>query len=298
MTLPSPVVLQPSWRTAPLGIRFWDDAAASDRVDDLQVQASPVKPSFAAPATAIRSPGGCYVLSGLRGLHDFEFSAGAPADFSGAQSRSYRVEVTDPRGRFLPFEFEAAPTAGLYRLPCTPLASPHRDVGRHVPLFSAPQRPVPQTVAVVRAQLMTAGPAPPAPVRCALLAVSSGGVELGLGLSDEQGCVAVMFAHPAPNPAHRVPASPPPSPPPPPVERFAWDIDLKVYYDKSGNTARSRPRLCDVLAQLTLPPLRLLSGLSPPAELGPQRLEYRQPLILRSPGLPAELSSFVFVDIA
>src|SRR5688572_22349470 len=190
-------------RTAPLGLRFWDVAAATSVVDGLQVEVY----LRTRPATRWRvlpNRSAVYVAHHLPGMRAFEFDEADPAqavwqnlaDASPSLVAGYRIEVRDPQGRFLPLAFDAQlPARGLLALPAPWLSPPSGliDAGAAtsppmiapIPLFSAPGRPVPEPLAVVRAQLRQAGAAGPA--AWALLEARVDDVTVGFGMADREG---------------------------------------------------------------------------------------------------------------
>ena len=107
-------VLEKLVRHAALGLRFWDVAAGSSAVHGLLVEVvSRSNPN--ARTVAQPNPSGVYVAHGIPGLRDFEFSAADFATLWSAVTRAYRVEVSDPLGRFLPMGFDAdLPMRGLF----------------------------------------------------------------------------------------------------------------------------------------------------------------------------------------
>ena len=197
-----------------------------------------------------------------------------------------------PQQRYLPFAFEASPARGILKLPCA-LSSPARpQFERGLPLFSSPSRDLSIPAAVVYAQLAEIGTGRAA--SWALLAAEIDGQEVGLGLADAEGRVAIFF--PYPQPPHLAVTSPPT-----PAERFVWQVSVRAYYlpRAVGTAAPARADLCEVLAQLDHP-RRVLDLQSPPQELLPQRLDYRLPLTLRSadPAPGGAVSSLLFIEIA
>jgi hypothetical protein len=296
-------VLERVQRHAPLGIRFWDTAAATSSIDGLEVGVFPrTRPQARTRALVNRS--GVYVALGLVGLRDFEFNDVEPAELWSVATRSYRVEVRDPRGRFLPTAFDAdLPMRGL----CTwraPWFSPPRAVSlpgeagsppqlliERIPLFSAPQRSVPEPLAVVYAQLRESGADRAA--AWALLTASIDGEVRGLGLADREGRIAVMFPY----------AEPPRSTlnsPPSARNDFRWQVGLEAYYS-IGSPQVAAPAIPDlgfVLSQLDAPRELLGSTLSPTLPLPALPLEYRVPLSARTEATPTGATSFLFVSTA
>jgi hypothetical protein len=290
------VELERVQRHALLGMRFWDTAAATSSIEGLEVEVFPrARPRARTRARINRS--GVYVAQDVAGLRELEFADPEPWS---AALRPYRVEVHDPRGRFLPIAFDAdLPARGLFTWRA-PWYSPPRAISlpgeagsppqlliEKIPLFSAPQRPLPEPLAVVYAQLRESGADRPA--AWALLTASIDGEVRGLGLADEEGRVAVMFPYPEPP---RMSLSSPPEA----RSDFRWLVDLQAYY-RTGSPPAAAPGIPDlgsVLSQLELAPRPLLgSTLSPAAPLPVLPLEYRVPLTARS---EAGASSFLFVS--
>jgi hypothetical protein len=296
-------VLERVQRHAPLGLRFWDTAAASSSIDGLEVDVFPrARPQVRTRASVNRS--GVYAALGVVGLRGFEFSDAEPADLWSVATRPYRVEVRDPLGRFLPIAFDAdLPVRGPYTWRAPWFSPPHAislpgEAGsppqlmiERIPLFSTPQRLVPEPLAVVYAQLRESGAD-----RAAAWALVSAGVDgdvRGLGLADSEGRVAVMF--PYPEPPRMTLSSPPPA-----RNDFRWQVELQAYYGvASPPVAPSEiPDLGLVLSQLDMPRDLLGSTLSPAMPLPALPLEYRVALSARTGATPTGPSSFLFVSTA
>ncbi|MDX6477111.1 MAG: hypothetical protein QOH95_2622, partial [Gaiellaceae bacterium] len=118
---------------APLGVRLLDPATSRPFADGLVVQA--------AGRRLVANRSGVFVLIGVPGLGLAERGAGDEAYWADPPARTtVTVEVDDPRGRFLPFSFEAElPARGAFELAC---GSP-ADVDGPIVLFSSAARPVP-----------------------------------------------------------------------------------------------------------------------------------------------------------
>ena len=291
-------------RNSGLGLRFWDVARATSVADGLRVEVYPrANPRVRARAVANRS--GIYVVHQLPttapppGPRDFETSDLDPQDLWPATTHAYRVEVSDPSGRFLPLVFDAdLPARGLFSWlapwisPPQPVALPGEDgsppaplIGR-VPLFSAPSRPVPDPLAVLYAQLRESGTGRDA--AWCLLTVTIAGAVCGIGLADEQGRVAVIF--PYPEPPRRSLASPPEA-----RDDFSWTLELRAFWrtaSPSGPPA-AMPDLADVLGSQSDERTVMTSTTSPPE---PLRLTYREPLTARTAGTTGADASLLFVS--
>jgi len=258
---------------------------------------------------------GVYVAQAVAGLYDragspnsarelFEFSDADPAELWSVATRPYRVEVQDPLERYLPVAFDAdLPVRGLYtwraRWFSPPRAislpgeagSPPQLMIERIPLFSAPQRPLPEPLAVVYAQLRESGADRAA--AWALVSASIDGEVRGLGLADGEGRVAVMFPYPEPP---RIALSSPPAA----RNDFRWHVELEAFYHV-GSAQVAPPEIPDlglVLSQLDMPRELLGSTLSPALPLSALPLEYRVPLSARTEATPAGPSSFLFVSTA
>jgi hypothetical protein len=306
--MPTIEVLQ---RNAAIGLRFWDMAAATSAVDGLRVEIFPRR-NPNARKRALPGPSGIYVAHNVSGLRDFEFEASAPSDPVDAPWRraldasppiaaGYRVEVSDPQGRFLPIAFDAElPARGVSNwlapwisppqpiaLPGASVASPQMLIER-IPLFSAPSRPVPEPLAVVYAQLRDTDSGQAA--GWSLLAVNIDGIPVGLGMADAQGRVAVMFPYPEPP---RAPLFSPPEA----RSDFRWVVDLTAFCTPASPTvaAPDIPDLAEVLGQLAAP-CTVIDAMSSPAAL--RRLEYRVPMTAKTEGQPEADASWLLISTA
>jgi hypothetical protein len=301
-------VIERVTRNAPLGVRFWDVAAGTTAVDGLRVEVFP-RSNPRARTLAVPNRGGVYVAHALPaaapapsppGMTEraWEFSDAEPAELWAAAARPYRVEVRDPRGRFLPCAFDAElPARGLltwlapWLSPPRPIAlpgesgSPPRPMLERIPLFSSPSRPVPDPLAVVRAHLREQGSRREA--AWCLLGVSIDGAPRGLGLADEHGRVAVIFPYPEP-PRRRLAS------PPEPRNDFTWQVELAAFAAPASPPGPV-PELADlarVLGGLETPRAVVESVTSPGA---PLRLAYRQELTVRTAGAAGEDASYLAI---
>lgn len=292
-------VLERLARNAALGLRFLDIANGSTVIEGLKVELF-LRANPHARTAALPNPSGVYVAHKVPGLRDFEFQDVVnAADLWPAAVKPYRVEVSDPYGRYLPIAFDAdLPARGIFTWlapwlsppqpvahPVTP-GSPPQLMLEHVPLFSAPSRPLPDPLAVLYAELREQ--ASGAEAAWFALGVSIDGAARGLGLADERGRVAVMF--PYPEPPRMSLASPPEA-----RNDFTWEVALTAY-----GLGPSPPRppgvfaeLADVLAALATPRNVVESNASPSL---PLRLTYRQALIARTAGTVGADASFLFVS--
>lgn len=292
-------VIQRLARNAALGLKFWDVAAAAPVAGGLLVEVFPrARPSSRSVAHVNRS--GVYVAHRLAGLRDFEFRDAEPEVLWATATHPYRVEVRDSSGRFLPISFDAdLPARGLFTWrapwlsPPQPIVlpgeagSPPQLLLERVPLFSAPSRPMPDPLAVVRAQLREIGTRREG--AWSLLGVAIDGRTQGLGLADRHGRVAVIF--PYPEPPRMSLASPPEA-----RNDFTWELELTAFMPplpSPPSPVPTIPDLAEVLGALTTPRgLELGSG-SPAA---PLRLGYRQELTARTAGMSGADASYLWIS--
>jgi len=297
-------VLERVSRNAPLGLRFWDVAGATSTVYGLRVEVF-ARDNPHARTLVPMNPSGTYVAHQLPlvppppDVRAFEFSDADPDVLWAGPTRAYRVEVSDPEGRFLPIAFDTdLPSRGLVTFrapwlsPPQPVALPSEPGSpaplliERVPLFSAPSRPVPQPLAVVYAQMREQGTGRDA--SWALLTVAVDGLVRGVGLADAQGRIAVMF--PYPEPPRQSLASPPEA-----RNDFTWQLALTAFWTSTSPPAAVPviPDLADVFGFLLTPRTVIESTVSPAA---PLRLTYREPLTARTAGPVGADASLLFVS--
>lgn len=297
-------VLERISRNAALGLRFWDVAGMTSIVDGLRVEVFP-RGNATARARLSINRSGIYAAHHLPlvppppDIRAFEFSDAEPDVLWTGPTRPYRIEVTDPEGRFLPIAFDAdLPLRGLltFRAPWlsppqavslpTDPGSPPALLIERLPLFSAPSRPVPHPLAVVYAQLRdrTTG----RDLAWTPLTVAIDGLVRGVGLSDSQGRVAVMF--PYPEPPRQSLASPPQA-----RNDFTWQLALTAFGSVSSPATEvpAIPDLADVFAALSTP-RPVIESLESPAL--PLRLSYREALTARTAGAAGPDASLLFVS--
>jgi hypothetical protein len=282
---------------APVALRVVDVATGAAVADGLDIN---ITPRFGGrPQQAIVNTSGIWSAHGVSGLHGYEFGSADDIAARRAARRPFRVTINDPGGNFLAVAFDAdLPSDGFFVEVAAPSSPPLTSLAEWplppgvagVPLFSAPSRAVPGSLAVLRAELREAGTERPA--AAALLAASVDGTNRGLGLADQLGRVLVLF--PYPEPAGRAMSSPPAA------TVFRWSVELTAFYipRAAGTAAADVPDLAAVLAQLAAPPQRLLASVgSPTVALGPLLLDDRGPLVVRS-GLAPPLSPYLYLDAA
>lgn len=272
------IVLQRVSRVTPLGIRFWDDATARVISDGLVVDVYPAgEPELRVSARPNRI--GIFVVPRLPGPRDpdFEFGAGDVGFWQQLQPRPHVIEVSDRNGHFHPFTIDQPlPVQGLAIPPCLPPSSPPIDA---VPIFSTPSRPVPEGMAVLRADLMARVPGrtDPVPASWALVEAHVAGQPPVRGMADREGRVAVIFPYPEPVASPARPMSPP-FPPGQSLRDQEWAVRLDVFYDPIA-PAPLVPDLCRTLNQGAA---MLWADSSASRPLPDQTLRYGQELIVRN----------------
>lgn len=246
-------------RTAPLGLRFWDDLTGRVVGDGLVVTAYPPdSPLRRTEAVVNRS--GVYVLNGLPGLREVEFGNGDDDFWNAPPGRAiFKIEVVDTFRRFQPFLMTIeAPVKGIVGSAeaggdSPPGASPG------IPLYSTASRSVPAAMAVLRADLRewkTGGDHEGEPARWALVEARMAGRLVARGIADDRGSVALLFAYPAPvtHPLGSPPVISPPGAEGPALRDQQWTIELSASFDKLSPEppapgSPALPELTEVLAQ-------------------------------------------------
>jgi hypothetical protein len=235
----------------PLGIRFWDPARETQVTDGLIVTARPPGMQHAT-IRAFRTASGVYAFQGLPGLHAVEYPT-EERDLvqSPLVPTRFIIEVVDAQRRFLPAAFGVdVPYLGVF-----PTETLSRPLGKRPPgfyLFSSPTRPVPSSLAVVRAQLVELVDAmTQRPAAHAVLEITLPNQKRVYGVADERGCAAVLFPYP---PFTGVPgiSSPPGSPPV--VRQQGWEVEIHIRY---------APATLSVPVGSTIPDLRSIFQQAP-----------------------------------
>jgi hypothetical protein len=290
-------VLERRSLVCPFGVRFWDSVTRTSIGDGLRVTARPaLGGSGTLDREAILTRSDVFAFHNLPGLRGEESGQGDADYWDEIEGhpmgrKSFVVEVNDRFGRFLPFTFTAEmPHRRLFQFnpilsPLSPLAPPQSgELG--VPLFSAPARPIPGGMAVVRAQITTFPANDPAPFALVeIQAKSANGPTVSVhGVADLQGGVAVIFAYPELPP----PASfgSPSAGEGQALSSREWTVSVRIFWGPVLSNG-GLPDLADVL--FTQPERVVLGGTSPAQPLAPQTLRFGRDLILRS-GQGADLS--------
>jgi hypothetical protein len=182
----------------PLGIRFVDPATNTIVGDGLSVEAYPVQNSERR-VSAVPNRSGVWAFHGLPGLRGFEYGTDDEQRWAPElPKRSFTIETVDALGRFLPCTFEAdAPVRVLSA--SNEFPSPPSFTFRNVPLFSSPARPVPGSLAVVRAQIFKGEDNTPAAWTLVEVGTSVlGRTVTAQGVADTEGRLVLIFPYPEP----------------------------------------------------------------------------------------------------
>jgi hypothetical protein len=268
-----------------LGIRFRDTATRQVVAAGLRVSATPAGAAAGTePVTAQANRSGVWTFHGLRNLRAFELGTEEfPEERSPLGPPTFRIEVQDAEGRFLPCAFNAtASPKGLFQFTLD-LSPPWQ--GNDVPLFSAPSRPVPPGCAVIRASLVATLPNKPVePASWALLQASATvrnrrvQAVQALGIADRQGNVAIMF--PWPELVTLAVGSPPGGLH---LAEQGWPFEFTGWHDFAV-AASEFADLEAILSRLARSPDTLATKLSPLETLTHATLKYGRELVLPENG--------------
>lgn len=243
--------------TCPLGLRFADAGTHAPVLEGLRAQAWAGE--FAdRKIDAVRTPGGILAFHGLPGLRSLENSSAQDPWNPLPETRKFRLEVTDELARFLPCRFDVeAPARGLAHF--AGAGSPPWSEDGAVPLFSVPSRRAP-SLAVVRAELLELASGNPAAWAFVEAVYQSGGVQhIVRGLSDERGCLALMFPFPEGQARGFGGSSPPSGPALPPQQ---WTLSLHFFH-RFPSANEPIPKTADFSQHLHQPPAEATLMASP-----------------------------------
>jgi hypothetical protein len=278
----------------PLGVQFVDDFSGVPVGSGLEVWTWPEgAPSLRVP---LRPAGSAmYAAHRLPGFRDFERGDGDDRFWTrrlAEPKRRFVVEARDLDARFLPMQVRVdLPAFGAARPFCSEMLPENRR--STVPLFSASTRPLPASVAVVRAELYDKSRQGPA--AWAVVEGRFNGRTIARGMSDRAGRLALLFAYPEPQASWASPpmaVTSPAAAPMVPLAEQQWSIDLAVHYDRTllqpdvrtGGDAtaaiREAPDLCDALGQARA--AFLADQASPSLELAGTTLRYGEANVLRT----------------
>lgn len=253
-----------------LGYRFLD--AATDRPVSGRLRVTARSSGGGRAVEAYRTASGAYAFGLLPGLRAYSY----PGDETPPAPRELWVEIVDLEGRFLPVSHRVT-------VPRDAGSPPGGSALVEFYLFSAPSRPVPPGVAVVRADLVEplAGPAP-APAAHAVVEVEVGGAT-HFGVADAAGRAVVFL----PYPAVSVTLSGSPPSGESSLGSQVWDATVRVRYEPGARRTRPGsdvPELASLFAQ------GLATWGSPPSLERPAVLRYGDDLVLRSGDGPLAIS--------
>lgn len=277
----------------PLGLRFRDAATQAFVSEGLLVEARWPDDPYAQdprrrwPAQPNRS--GVFAFHHLPGLRSFEQRRedGSPAR-PVPTPRSFLVEVSDTRGRFLPCQF--AVTAPELVLPGSgEISSPPSAPWRVVDLYSAPGRSVPGGCAVVRSDLAEWETRRPA--AWALVEISTPIRERWVrarGLSDRDGHLTLIFPYPETVDVLTSPVGGPKL-----LSEQSWPLQFQVWHTfapEPGVRADLDPLLARIESEA---PDTLLVSTSPPEEFSGADLFLGRELVVPAAGLGESRQLFI-----
>jgi hypothetical protein len=259
-------------RVTPIGARFFDAVEQAIISEGLVVSMWGLNGSTKRQEAVVNHTG-VFVVRGLRGLHEAETGKGDKDYWDHVLTKSYGLEMTDHRRRFLPYWFEAdAPTRGFVGLTC---GSPPPDTEAGLPLYSAPSRSVAGHYAAVRADLWDVQHDCPAAWAYAELTAKN--VLICKGMADGKGKLGMFFAYPEVE--DQFPGSPLQTGVAP--RNQSWDVHLTIRY-RFKEPVPDIPNLCgDVLGQ---PQVQVWQQRGPNVELTTVTLRIGQELILKTMG--------------
>ena len=287
-------VIETVQRATPLAVAFYDPLTDAAITDGLAVIARP-SAHTGSFRRAVTTPGGVHVVSGIRAMHDIEFSRVGPGeraepfddDLPSASTVDIDVVVEDRFRRFLTTVMRlAAPRRGVVTAAdalegCAALVM---SVPDDTPMFlmSSPHRSIPASTAVVRACLRRHSDLEPAAP--AVLTVECAGI-VTVGVADEHGNVAVPFAYPS------FDGSALPSPPAgahgTPTTDQQWPVEIGVRWepdqlDVATPAGIDVPRVHAVFCQRS--GTVFADDVGPDAPSLASTLEYGVPLVLQTTG--------------
>jgi hypothetical protein len=266
--------------TCALGLRFLDVATGAsvgaDVAMELLNRTSLGLHAEAWPVNAPRqktigtvTPSGVVAFHGLPGLRDLEKSSAKDPWDDSPPPRDFQIEVIDKLGRFLPCTFTVtAPQRGLAHF-AEDGSPPWIEAGA-VPLFSAPSRPIPGAIAVVRAELRDLATDKPAAWALVEASYSSGGSQqTARGLADDAGRVLLMFAYPE---GQRRPFGASPSGNTRSLSDQEWNIKLAFFHEPNVAVEKA----ADYGRRLAQPAAAAAGGPSPLTVLTEATLRFAQ----------------------
>ncbi len=270
-------VLETVSLVAPLGVRFWDTALQRPAEDGLTVTLNPEsQPGRKQGATSGKS--GVYSFHKAPGLARMEYGSGdAPWWSANTGVLPFVLEVTDPLGRYLPYQVRLRlPNRGLFGLNTSPPQISLTPDSTWLPMFSAPARNLDTTLAVARGSVEDTITGRPASF--ALMEVRVDSIT-AYGMADGRGVVSVFF--PFPEPRNMGLGSPFGGRTP--LTEQNWTVSVRLLFGYPASV-QEVPDLTSVLSQPTAAVWRDNSLSSPFSQA---TLQFQQELVLRSLDAPS-----------
>lgn len=287
-------------RYTPLGFRFWDAATDARVATPLAVrvwlQDDPRQQAAGDPTV-----GGNIAVHNIPGLRAIEREGIPPGTPPGSlPTETYVVQVDDPERRFLPISFRVdlpRVERGFFTIHRDD--SPPEDRPPGIFLFSAPERPVPTTLAVVRVSLRRTDTGGPAAFAALFVELDDGGSDpdgrLWAGISDANGNAQILFPYP------RVEFVPRGSPPGEgsALANYTWPLRVRVQYapDHLDTPPGAQvPELRSIFSQANA---TLIPDASAPSTDAPDMaltLRYRRPGVVQTANQPPADRGFLLVQ--
>ena len=271
-------VLERLTRVTPLGVRLLDAATGSFVTDGITADAYPrVDPERRTRALVNRSS--VFVFNRLPGMNEVERGAGDEAYWAAQVPRyPFVLEVQDAQSRFLPFTLDVLlPVRRLltfgFGSPLGSPLSPPSSADRWLPIFSSPSRPLPDGMAVLRAEIVYLDGTTQRPAAWALVEARGPGQPLATGMADAGGRVFLPLAYPKPIVVLGSPATPRV-----PITAQTWPIDVTVRFARAA-TVSAMPNLT---AALTQPAATAWSDTAQTTPLTQATLRFGRDLVLAS----------------
>jgi hypothetical protein len=240
-------VMEHVTRVTPLGLRMRDTATGSFVSWGLVAELAPAgQPDRRSVGIVNRADVFCF--QNLPNLRDIEFGAGDAAYWAAQTPRyPFVLSVRDTAQRFQPFTLNVLlPARRLLGMAInSPLTSPltvqTASSIESLPLFSAPARPAPDGMGVLRAEIYDRVANEPA--AWAVLEAKGLGQAAAIGVADELGRVMLPIIYPKPIVTLGSPGSPPL-----PITGQTWTVDVTVRY-RRRTPVPAAPDLSDLLTQ-------------------------------------------------
>ena len=274
----------------PLAVRLRDEATLAFVSDGLSATVHPPGvPELAVSGTINRA--GLFVFRNLPGLRRIEQGSG-DAGFWAANppQAGFVLEVGDAAGRFLPWSLgvklpqRSVLGLGLTSPPASPVTVQTGGETASLPLYSAPSRPAPEGLGVLRAELWDADADEPA--AWALIEARAGEQRRVTGMADAGG--RVMLPLPYPKPPSELGS---PLGGGGPVTRLSWPVAFTVRYRRRSPVPRV-PDLADVLTQ---PPVTAWQETSRTTPWTSATLSFGRDLVLASSASGGGASSTLLI---